>query len=334
MSTSKASRLRSGIAFGLSVFVIVAAGWLYLNRQYVVDQLTVWNYTPTSEVLALNDKVKFTDKGLFTFYATKPAVANSSEFNGKCPRQEAGSPILGCYTDSDRIYVFNIDNPQLDGIKEVTAAHEMLHAAWQRMDETERTRVGNLLNAAYEKSATPELKERMAYYQRNEPTALTNELHSILGTEVSNLGSELETYYQQYFQNRQLILDLHAKYNNVYQGLYSRADQLYTQMQTLTDSIETRSTQYDIDVANLSTDIDRFNSKAATGDFDSPSQFNNERAELVQRSATLDAERASINDDIATYGRYYDEYQQLATQIEGLNNSVDSFKTLEAAPTV
>ncbi len=46
--------------------------------------------------------------------------------------------ILGCYNPSSRdIYIYNVTNSELDGVKEVTAAHEMLHAAWERLSESE-----------------------------------------------------------------------------------------------------------------------------------------------------------------------------------------------------
>ena len=334
MSTSRTNRAFSVVAFILSLVTIAAAIWLYSNRQYVQDQLSVWSYEPSVAVQALNDKVQFTDKGLFAFYATKPVVSDPSAFNGQCPRQEAGSPILGCYTSDDRIYVFNISNKELDGIKEVTAAHEMLHAVWHRMDASEQKRIGELLTTAYEKAASSELRERMEYYQRTEPDSITNELHSILGTEVGNLGPELETYYNQYFQDRQRVLDLHTKYNTVYTALYTRADTLYEDMETLSKSIESRSDTYATDVSILSAEITRFNARANSGDFDSLAQFNQEKAVLVQRSNDLESRRSAIQNDISTYNRYYEEYKTLSSQIEGLNNSVDSFKALGEAPTV
>ena len=334
MSTSKTNKATTILAFVVSIVVVVAAFWLYTNRQLVQDQLSVWNYTPSSSVEKLDSSIKFTDKGLFTFYATKPAVLDSKDFNGQCPRQETGSPILGCYTTEDRIYVFNVNNAELDGIQEVTAAHEMLHAAWRRMDVAEQKRMGDLLTAAYEKNATKELRDRMAYYQRTEPDAITNELHSILGTEVPNLGPELETYYAQYFQDRQAVLNLHAKYNTVYTNLYTRADTLYTNMETLSKSIETRSTTYTADVTLLSADINSFNSRANSGDFNSLAQFNREKAVLENRSSAIEARRVAIESDIATYNSYYDEYQKIASQIEVLNRSVDSFNSLGEAPTV
>ena len=334
MSTSKTSRTWTIIAFSLSIIVIGFAGWLFLNRQNVLDQLSVWSFEPSSSIKALDEKVQFTNRGKFIFYATKPIVANASEFNGECPRQEAGSPILGCYTTEDRIYVFDIDNPQLEGMKEVTAAHEMLHAVWERMSADEQAKIGALLTAAYEKNANEALRERMAYYQRNEPDALTNELHSILGTEVSTLGSELENYYAKYFKDRQVILAMHDKYDAVYTGLNKQAETLYADMQSLSKSIEERSTTYGTQVSQLGSSIAGFNQRANSGNFSSASAFNSERAALVRRSNQLEADRAAINNDITKYEGMYTQYQALASQIEVLNDSVDSFKSLDEIPQV
>lgn len=334
MSISKTSRIWTSIAFVLSIAAVGVAIWLFLNRQLVLDQVSVWTYQPSASIQTLDERVQFTNKGRFAFYSTKPVIANPDEFNSKCPRQEAGSPILGCYTSDHRIYVFDITNQQLDGMEEVTAAHEMLHAVWNRMDSAEQERISGLLTQAYENSATPELQERMAYYERNEPDAITNELHSILGTEVANLGEELESYYAKFFKNRQAILDLHDKYDSVYKELNARAEQLFDEMEALSADIQARSDAYDADVAQLSADINSFNSRANSGNFDSISQFNRERAALVSRSATLEANRNAINNDIASYNVLYEEYQTISSQIEVLNNSVDSFKSLEETPTL
>lgn len=334
MLTSKTNKVWTGVAFALAILTVGFAIWLFLNRQLALDQVTVWSYEPSASIQTIDEKVQFTNKGKFIFYATKPAVTSSQEFNSECPRQEQGNPILGCYTSEDRIYVFDVTDQELDGIKEVTAAHEMLHAAWTRMGDSEKERVGVLLQAAYEKNADTELRNRMEYYQRTEPDNITNELHSILGTEINNLGSELDTYYAQFFQDRQVILALHAQYNAVYTELTNRADELYAAMDTLSKSIQTQTTSYEVAAAQLSADISAFNSRANNGGFTSVSQFNSARAALLVRSNQLESERQAINDDIASYNGMYEEYQTIASQIEKLNNSIDSFKTLEETPTV
>lgn len=333
MSSTKTSRTGSIIAFSLSAVFVALAGWVFLNRQFVLDQASIWSYTPSADVEAIENRVGFTDKGKFVFYATQPAVEKQSDFNKECPRQETASPILGCYTNNDRIYIYDLTNQQLDGMEEVTAAHEMLHAAWYRTNSAEREKLTAELRDAYAKIDNSELKDRMNYYERTEPGEFVNELHSILGTEVSSLGEPLESYYSQFF-NRASVLKLHQQYSGVYTQLYTRADELYAKMQSLSTTIQSRSSAYDTAVAQLSADINSFNDRANNGSFRSQSQFNAERNELVRRTNTLDTERSAINTDIDTYNTYYNEYQTISRQIEVLNDSVDSFKQIDQAPSV
>ena len=333
MSNEKTSRVGSIVAVAASVLIICAAVWVFLNRQYVLDQVSVWSYEPSAQMQAVNQRVGFTEKGTFIFYATKPSLEDQAGFNKECPRQEAGSPILGCYTSADRIFVYNLSNDQLDGMEEVTSAHEMLHAAWFRLSESERQLRTTQLEEAYAKIDDPALKKRMDYYQRTEPGQRVNELHSILGTEFASLGDELERYYNQFF-NRATVLALHAQYNGVYTQLYARADELYAKMESLGGSLETRNSAYENAVAQLSADIESFNTRANNGSFATQSQFNVERAALARRSSALDAERTAINNDVATYNAYYDEYQGISSKIQVLNESIDSFKQIEQAPAV
>ena len=319
------------LAFSAVIFVF--AGWLLFNRQYATDQVTVWAYQPPTEIQTIEERVAFTDNGKFHFFATQPVISDADSFNKNCPRQETGNPVIGCYA-MGRIYIYNITNQQLDGIEEVTAAHEMLHAVWERMSSDERKRVGNLLEAAYAKVGDAQLKERMDYYARTEPGQFHNELHSIFGTEVANLGDELETYYAQYFENRQTVLNLHQQYNSVLVGLRAQAETLATELQTLGGSIAASTNTYNTDIAQLSVDIQEFNSRASSNGFQSQAEFDRERAALVSRTNQLDQQRVTINNDIEAYNAKYDQYQVVAKQIELLNKSIDSIEALDPTPSL
>lgn len=333
MSRTRTSRTGSIISFILSGLFVVVSVWGFVNRQQVLDQLSVWTYEPTAAIQGIQQRTGMTDKGRFIFYATQPAIENQSTFNKNCPRQEAGSPILGCYTTDDHIYIYDLTNAELDGMEEVTAAHEMLHAVWSRMSVAQRTQLGDELTATYNKLNDEELKTRMDYYQRTEPGEFTNELHSILGTEVADLGPSLESYYNQYF-SRSDVLSLHAKYSSVYKKLYDRADELYKAMDDLSVSIESRSKNYDAASEKLSSDINNFNTRADNGSFTSNTQFYQERSALIARSNALEAERVAINDAIDQYNAYHAEYTKISDQIEVLNQSIDSFKQIDKTPSV
>lgn len=122
----------------LTVLLFLVAGWVVLNRQYVVDQLVVWQYQPSSEVAQLAERAQMNDKGTFYFYASEPQLDGTAKFNEVCKRQEENSAILGCFTNG-KIFVYNISDKRLNGVEEVTAAHEMLHAVYVRLSSSEKT---------------------------------------------------------------------------------------------------------------------------------------------------------------------------------------------------
>lgn len=334
MSAKKRSfPIKTIMTIVFSAALLTAAGWLVLNRQYVTDQVSVWAYTAPPEVEAIDERIAFTDKGTFYFYASRPEVADAESFNQNCPRRETGSPILGCYS-LRQIYIYNITNDELDGIEEITAAHEMLHAVWERLGTGEQERIGALLEKAYRAVGDDALKERIDYYSRTQPGEFHNELHSILGTEIPELGDELEAYYSQYFDDRQIVLGLHSQYSEVFRSLEVVSESLLAQLAELGASIESLTEQYSVDSAQLSSDIQAFNQRAENNQFDSIAQFNRERSALIARTTQLNSKRTEINADIATYNGYYQSYQDVASRIEFLNKSIDSINALEPTPTL
>ena len=330
-------KLRNGSFIGaiiagvIALIIVSIAGWMLLNRQFVADQLNVWAYEPTASVETIEDRVAFTNMGQFYFYAARPEVAPAEDFNQDCPRQEPGNPILGCYT-LGRIYIYDITNEKLDGIEEVTAAHEMLHVVWDRLDMAERERLSSLLLTAYEANATPELAERIQYYERNQPGEILNELHSIVPTELTNIGDELESYYAKYFEDRQRIVSLYNQYSSVFESLIDRVDSLFEELNSISASIEQRRASYESSIVRLSADIDSFNARADAGQFASQQQFTIERSVLIQRTNSLESERQAITSLINQYNTLYNEYVSLATELQSLNESIDSISELEEAP--
>src|SRR5690606_30968127 len=140
-----------------TVLILILAAVMFLNRQFLSDSLVSFFFEPTPAVKAIEQRVGFTADGKRIFYATQPELSNANSFNAQCPRQEFQSPIIGCYTSDDRLYIYNVETKELDGIEEVTAAHEMLHAAWARLSDDERSRLSDLLEVAYTKHASKEL---------------------------------------------------------------------------------------------------------------------------------------------------------------------------------
>lgn len=312
--------------------LVAGSLWLWFERQYVVDAIQYYQYHPTASVEDISERAKLTDSAKFTFYATWPAVESSDAFNQHCERKEANSPILGCYV-ANRIYIFDVTDERLKGIKAVTAAHELLHAEYDRLPDSEKQRLKPLLQTAYEKVATPDLKERMKYYEKTEPGEEFNELHSILGTEFASLGPELEEYYRQYFQDRQAVVELHEKVESVFTDLSKEASQLADQIEQLAHKINDETKQYNQGVEVLNRDVEAFNARASrAGGFTTQSEFQAARQTLVGRSSELNTLRQQIQADIATYKTLLAKLDSINAQSAKLNQGLDS--TLSDAPAI
>ena len=335
MSTQNPSRhpIAATITSIIVIVLVAAITLLVINRQRVIDTISVLQFTPSSEVAAIEERMELTNEGRLHFYATHPEVSAAEVFNTECPQREPGSPILGCYA-AGRIFIFGITDERLDGIEEVTAAHEMLHAVWERLDQSKRDTLTQLLEAKYVTLTDPALKERMEYYDRTQPGERVNELHSILATEKADLGPELEAHYATYFENRSLVVGLYDQYNSVFTQLTTKATQVIDQMEALSARITQQSTEYTQASGVLSADITRFNARANNNEFTTATQFNNERSVLMSRSNAVDALRAEVNQNIETYNSLYNEYQQISSQIEALNGSINSIQQLDEAPKV
>lgn len=328
------SRTKSSL---VSLVIIVAFGLvaavLLLNRQQIIDQVTVWQYQPTAEVATLADTAAFSNGGRFVYYASQPSIESAQLFNDACGRTEQTTAILGCYS-ADKIYIYNITNEKLKGIKEVTAAHEMLHAAYQRLGDADKRSVNALLEVEYDKLKNDQkFAERMAFYARSEPGERENELHSIIGTEIALISPALETYYKRYFIDRQKTVALYTGYSAVFKQINERSTQLSSSLKQLAAKIEAATSSYNSSVKLLNQDIAAFNAKASTsGGFSSQSEFKAQQSALTARAASLDTERAAIAADLAAYRAQRAELESISAESAALNQSIDS--SLAPAPSL
>lgn len=317
-----------GLLAGIVLLALLAGGILY--RQRIMDQVKVWQFTPTPGIMRLAERAQLSDEGRFYFYVTHPRLETAAEFNDDCRRKEANSPLLGCYVQgADRIHIFNVDNPELDGIKEVTAAHEMLHAVYARLSEARRRELGEQLEAAYQRVKDAELEQRMAYYERQQPGSRQNELHSILGTEYESLGPELEAHYARYFRNRQVVVGLHRAYHQTFRSLEQEQQRLSGDLAQRRTTLEQRMARYQQQVAALNARIGDFNRRAAAGDFASEAAFQRERGQLRRDGDALKREQAAIETAVNEYNNDVTKLNELGGKMEQLQKSLDSFQAVE-----
>ncbi|HET7059979.1 MAG TPA: hypothetical protein VFH99_01520 [Candidatus Saccharimonadales bacterium] len=240
-SPRPASRKGRLLAASGLVLGIAAVGLLVTNRQSISDWWRLRGYQPPAAVQQLASQTTMTPYARHLFYLNKPEVLSAVDsFRQHCPENE-DTIVLGCYHPVENgIYIYNVKDPELQGVSQVTAAHEDLHAIYGRLSGTEKRRVNGLLEDYYQHGLTDQrVKDEIKLYQKDEPTAVLDEMHSTFGTEVAGLPPALETYYKQYFTNRAAIVNYSRQYEQAFsarQGKISQDDQQLAAMKTQIDA--------------------------------------------------------------------------------------------------
>lgn len=283
---------------------IVAAGALIYNRQAITDWYRLRNYTPSPAVASLSQQDTLTDYGRKVFYVNKPEVLDKATFAEKCPDNGGEKTnILGCYRGNQNgIYILSVSDPRLEGVVQVTSAHEMLHAGYDRLSSEEKEKVNALLMDFYNNQLTDErIKSIIEVYKKTEPNDVVNEMHSIFGTEVATLTPELENYYKKYFLNRAAV----TAYSSKYQAEF-------TTRQAAVDAADARLKQ-------LKAQIDQYEP-----------ELNDQSALLTRRQRDLYARRDAGNVDAYNAGvnSYNAAVSAFNAKIQAYKNAVDEYNSL------
>lgn len=312
----------AAIVVMLFSLLLIAGTWIF--RQPIADYVRAYQYEPTPAISAIVERTTMSDYGRRLLFASDAEIVGAPGFSQICPTaSEKTATILGCYT-GQRIIIYDVTNAELDGIRDVTAAHEMLHAAYDRLDGAERQRVDSMLETEYSRLRSDQgFVDRVKLYDTIAASDRPNELHSIIGTEVASISSELEAYYARYFHDRGRVVKLQHRYARVFMELKQQADSLVTYLNDLSREINSGRDDYNKRVSELNRQIESFNARASTGELSS-SQFAAERQRLVSESDALDVLRTTINQQSADYEAKRAEYLTISAHVEELNRSIDS----------
>ncbi|MBC7746757.1 hypothetical protein H7Y40_02115 [Pedobacter sp.] len=311
------------IRLTFSLILLVLAVALFIGRQQVIDRVMVWRYQPNAMVQSLVEKSHMSPEGQFYFYASRPEINDREPFNKNCTSSGEQTVVLGCYA-AQRIYIFDVTDQRLNGIKEVTAAHEMLHAAYDRLGQGEKERVDALIETQLKSVTDKRIQALIAVYARTEPGERLNELHSIFATELVTVTPELEAYYAQYFNDRAAVAVLSQQYEKVFSSLNQQQDALVTELNTLADSISARTQAYNRDTEQLNQDVDSFNNRANSGGYTTQASFDAGRNELLARQTQLAATRDLISADIKIYNQKRSDLEAINGQAAQLNQNINS----------
>lgn len=290
------------------------------NRSTVA---TVPPEPPSPEVAALAEG-SMSEAGKKVYYAASPKILDRAEFGVACPEDELGL-VLGCYA-AGKIYILKVTRPELSGVMEVTAAHEMLHAVYATMSFFERRRIDTLVGDFYAGVTDPELRALVAEYEKTEPGQQLNELHSILPTEVSTLNPAMEDHYSRYFASRQHVLDANQRYQGVLKDLERRVDALHAQVTDIKAQIaalDGRVTAEQAKLDDLDARLDTLKQKGSVRAFNDLVPQQNAQARLLTKLVD------DYNKLVQTHNAKVDEVNGLALE---QNQLVDGLAGKTAVP--
>lgn len=305
----------------VTVVTLLGLGF-YFNRQAIFDFISANTYNPSPEISAIESRIKLTDGAKNVFRASRPSLESREAFNDHCDSYNAEVSILGCYTNG-HIYLYNITSSELNGVIESTAAHELLHAEWERMSPAEKADISAAINNVYNDPKYHNLlAEDLATYDESERI---EELHSRVGTEIADLPDVLESYYAKYFENQDLVVDFYNSYITPFRELSDELDNLSAQLEDLNKQIDEKTEIYKSRAEQLSNKIDQFNSCADTaGCFTTESAFYARRNELVAEQNTIDAMYEELNLLVNQYNAVVAEYNENVVRGENLDQMMNS----------
>lgn len=315
----------AGLIFTASLLVVLAGGYLF--RQDLSDWYRLRQYQPPAEIVALADQISLTDDGRRIFYTTHPDITGKDEFNTNC-RQGAASEysiVLGCYVSNGGLYgdmyLYDIDDERLSGVVQVTAGHEMLHAAYDRLSDKERERVDALLLQTYQNLPEGRIRDTIAQYEANDPAAVPSELHSILGTELRDLPPELEEYYSQYFADRLVVVAFSEQYEAEFTRRTNQVAEFDARLASLKTDIEANQAAIDARNSDLEQARAQLDAFEASGD---AAGFNALVGSFNAQVAAYNALVAETRTQIETYNSLVEERNNLALEVAELTKAIDS----------
>lgn len=318
--------LRRILPYLLLVLLLVTGGLVWWNRDYLHDSLVLRGYDPPAQIATLADHVVMTDYAVRLFYVNKPQLEDKVAFNEACRDLGEEAAVLGCYKGNrGGIYVYDVNDPRLNGIEEVTAAHEMLHQAYDRLDGKAKERIDGLLQNYYKSELADEsVKNKLAIYEADDRSDLLNEMHSIFGTEIKNLPAELEDYYKQYFSDRSKVLSYRDasqaefdKYRNQIAEYDRRLGELKPAIDQMEQALKAEIAQLKATKAELETDL-------AAGRVQ---EYNAGVAPYNALVSAYNKDLIALNKKIEEYNKLVTERNAASVQVKALNEALDSSLT-------
>lgn len=295
-------------------------------RYKITDWWRLRSYEPSAEIIELANQTTLTDEARKIFYASAPELKDRTTFSNFCQFPEL-TYVLGCF-NGDRIYIFDVENAEIESAEPVTAAHEMLHAVWARMTPDEQKDIAEALRTFYESSKDQSLIEIVSQYEaqpENTKEVIDSELHSIIGTEVMDLPENLEKYYSKHFTDRKAVVRLYDSYKNIFAENEKKIEEIKAKADSLFRSIESQRAalnQKKTDIDSSAAELERLRRSGNASEYNSKVAAHN--SAVNEYNSAVRKLQSSINN----YNELVEQIEQLSYRqnvlIKALDSSVES----------
>lgn len=284
----------------LAILAVVA-----INRQAISDWFRLRGYHPPAAVAQLASQDTMNAYTRHLFYLNRPQLLPTvTSFRKYCPENE-DTIVLGCYhSGQNGIFIYNVQDPTLSGVQQVTAAHEVLHSVYARLSPKGRANLDSLLENYYKNGLHDQrVLAEVKLYQQTEPSDVMDEMSCTFGTEIANLPPQLEAYYKHYFNNRAAIV----AYEQQYEGEFTSRQ---TTVNSDDQQLASMKQQIDAQQASLTDQLNQINTDQASLD-----------------SLRSSGQTASYNAAVPGYNNEVDAYNN---GVNSLSGAIDNYNQLVA----
>ena len=320
--TKVSKPLKEGIPkrFLVLIVLLMACSMAWLYRWSIFDWWRLQSYEASPEITRLVQSVQMSHPARRIFYAYHPELADKQKFNNYCSNTEQ-TIILGCYIGGRGIYLYNVTDERLEGVKEVTAAHELLHAVYDRLTLGEKKRIDQLLLATLDDLDNDRIRATVENYRKRDPDVVVNELHSIIGTEVRDIPPELEEYYAKYFLDRQSLVTFSEQYEAVFTKRKQKVAELDKRLTELKAEIDALQAVLEDQRRSISQEKQRLDELLEDQDYE---EYNKGVDDFNSNVRNYNNNARRLQGNIDEFNRLVQERNSIALEENELLKAIDS----------
>jgi hypothetical protein len=320
-------RLKRYLVMAMAI-VVAIVGLRF--AQDLWDGMRLLGYQPPPEISAMAAKTTMTDTARRLFYVNQPTIETRKSSLNLCKGSEH-TIVLGCYVTTKGIFLQAVTDPRLDGVMEVTAAHEMLHAAYQRMTILQQSQLNQKLRDVLAQLPNQRIVKLVDTYNQQDPNSVDSELHSILGTEVRELSPELETHYRQYFTDRSAIVALSERYEGIFTSLRNKYKNLGQQLSSSRSVLEQLAAQVKQEAQGVESERGDLRAAIAANPH---SDYTSRVASFNHRVRSYNLLVSQLKEQTDTYNQMVTEQNSLALEEKSLFESLENKSTVDSTQQV